>query len=240
MPEMDGFETCRILKFGPNPVLAPIIFMTGLSDQEHIVKGLGAGGVDYITKPVVLDELIARVSTHVQNSKLIQSARDALDSVGRSVLAFNASGEVLWGTQNALDLVDPHLGDMKIEALKLWLATVGQNALSNAKPFTFGAVALTPLGRAGADEHLVKVTVGDLPDKRAVIQERFGLTPREAEVLYWLTLGKTNKDMSIILDLSARTVNKHLEQIFKKMGVDNRTSAAVAANQSLFNNDTLA
>lgn len=52
MPEMDGFETCRALKFGPNPVLAPIIFMTGLSDQEHIVKGLRAGGVDYITKPV--------------------------------------------------------------------------------------------------------------------------------------------------------------------------------------------
>ena len=59
------------------------------------------------------------------------------------------------------------------------------------------------------------------------------LTFREAEVLGWLTMGKTNRDISSILDLSPRTVNKHLEQIFQKMGVDNRTSAAVAADRIL-------
>ena len=52
-------------------------------------------------------------------------------------------------------------------------------------------------------------------------------------MLYWLTLGKTNRDISAILGLSPRTVNKHLEQIFQKMGVDNRTSAAVAADRIL-------
>ncbi|MBO6895661.1 MAG: helix-turn-helix transcriptional regulator, partial [Roseibium sp.] len=69
--------------------------------------------------------------------------------------------------------------------------------------------------------------------KENVLAVAFELTPREAEVLYWLTLGKTNRDISAILGLSARTVNKHLEQIFQKMGIDNRTSAAVMADRVL-------
>ena len=52
-------------------------------------------------------------------------------------------------------------------------------------------------------------------------------------MLYWLTLGKTNRDISAILGLSARTVNKHLEKVFQKMGIDNRTSAAVMADRVL-------
>jgi len=43
MPEMDGFEACRILKLGPKPVNAPIVFMTGLTDKAHILEGLAAG-----------------------------------------------------------------------------------------------------------------------------------------------------------------------------------------------------
>ncbi len=53
-----------------------------------------------------------------------------------------------------------------------------------------------------------------------------GLTPREAEVLGWLAKGKTNRDIGQILALSPRTVNKHLEHIFQKLGVETRTAAA--------------
>ncbi|MDR1935840.1 MAG: helix-turn-helix transcriptional regulator, partial [Candidatus Accumulibacter sp.] len=54
----------------------------------------------------------------------------------------------------------------------------------------------------------------------------FRLTQREAEVLYWVTLGKTNKDIGDILGSSPRTVNKHLEHVFEKLGVETRTAAA--------------
>ena len=54
----------------------------------------------------------------------------------------------------------------------------------------------------------------------------FRLTQREAEVLYWVTLGKTSKDIGDILGSSPRTVNKHLEHVFEKLGVETRTSAA--------------
>ena len=59
-----------------------------------------------------------------------------------------------------------------------------------------------------------------------VLQDKLPITRRESEVLYWLSYGKTSWEISQILELSPRTVNKHLEQIYKKLGVDNRTSAA--------------
>lgn len=70
-------------------------------------------------------------------------------------------------------------------------------------------------------------------ENESELVEEFGLTQREAEVLVWLSRGKTNRDIADILELSARTVNKHLETVFQKMGADDRTSAAVMADRVL-------
>ncbi|MGY3078519.1 DNA-binding CsgD family transcriptional regulator [Bradyrhizobium sp. LM6.10] len=59
-----------------------------------------------------------------------------------------------------------------------------------------------------------------------------GLTTREGEVLAWLSKGKTNRDIVQILGLSPRTVDKHLEQIYAKLGVENRTAAAAIATNA--------
>ncbi|MFS2117470.1 helix-turn-helix domain-containing protein, partial [Herbaspirillum frisingense] len=56
------------------------------------------------------------------------------------------------------------------------------------------------------------------------------LTPRESDVLLWLGKGKTNRDIADILGMSPRTVNKHLEHIFVKLGVETRSAAAVLAS----------
>jgi DNA-binding CsgD family transcriptional regulator len=63
--------------------------------------------------------------------------------------------------------------------------------------------------------------------------ESLGLTVREAEVLLWIARGKSNRDIAEILDLSPRTVNKHLEQIYSKLGVENRASAATLAVRTI-------
>lgn len=233
MPELDGFETTRILKAGPNPTLAPIIFMTGLSDQEHVVKGLQAGGVDYITKPVVIEELLARMTTHVLNSRLLQSARQAIDASDRMVVAFNGRFELQWGSQRALDVIDKTSFDVADAEFIAWLQSCGQQPVSSVNPFQHTKINVQFIGYSGAREILVKLVYQPAGKKEDLLQEAFGLTAREAEVLYWLTLGKTNRDISVILSLSARTVNKHLEQVFQKMGVDNRTSAAVLADRHL-------
>lgn len=70
----------------------------------------------------------------------------------------------------------------------------------------------------------------------AASEDRIGnaaLTPRETEVLSWVAKGKTNRDIAEILGMSPRTVNKHLEHIFEKLGVETRAAAAALASRTL-------
>ncbi|WP_352260223.1 helix-turn-helix transcriptional regulator, partial [Psychrobacter sp. TB55-MNA-CIBAN-0194] len=78
-------------------------------------------------------------------------------------------------------------------------------------------------------EVLLKLEDGDKPAGPALLKQELGLTDRESEVLHWIANGKSNRDIAEILEMSPRTVNKHLEQIFPKLGVENRTSAAGVA-----------
>jgi len=66
MPGMDGFEVCRRLKEDPKSKDVPIIFLSASSDPESIIKGFDLGGVDYITKPYLAKEIIARIQTHLK------------------------------------------------------------------------------------------------------------------------------------------------------------------------------
>lgn len=74
MPEMDGYEVCRRIKEGRNSRDIPVIFLTALTATTEIIKAFDAGGVDYITKPFQVEEVFARVKTHVE----LQRARQAL------------------------------------------------------------------------------------------------------------------------------------------------------------------
>ena len=65
MPGMDGFETCRRLKSHQGLRDIPVIFMSALSEQGDKLRGFEAGGVDYVTKPFDIDEVLARIHTHI-------------------------------------------------------------------------------------------------------------------------------------------------------------------------------
>lgn len=71
------------------------------------------------------------------------------------------------------------------------------------------------------------------PSESQKLQQTFDLTVRESEVLVWLARGKSNSEIAIILDISPRTINTHLVQIFRKLGVENRTSAAILTVKKL-------
>ena len=101
MPQMNGFETCERIKADPELRHIPVVFMTGLSDTESILRGFAAGGVDYVTKPIRIDELLARMKTHIGNARLTSSARSALDSAGHFLLAADATGSLRWATPQA-------------------------------------------------------------------------------------------------------------------------------------------
>ena len=234
MPGMDGFETCRIIKARDGAAHIPVIFMTGLTETEHVVNGLSAGGVDYVTKPVVLDELAARIRVHLGNARTTHSALTVLDSVGTRLLACDGAGRLGWSTPETQKLLD-ELDLQSANALRQLLSDLLLGAEGGSAIFTCGGtnLSVTMLGPSGSGETLFKLARSSEGKEVEVLQQAFGLTPREAEVLLWTARGKANKDMSEILNISARTVNKHLEQIFIKIGVENRASAAAAATRIL-------
>src|SRR5450432_3250064 len=105
MPGMDGFEACRRLKQDKLLSHLPVIFMTGLSETEHVVAGLTAGGVDYVAKPIVVDELLARIRVHLANARAAYGTRMALDAAGRYLLSTDRSGRLHWCTPKARQLL---------------------------------------------------------------------------------------------------------------------------------------
>jgi DNA-binding response OmpR family regulator len=105
MPGMNGFETCRRLKNEKLLAHLPIIFMTGLSQTEHVIEGLAAGGVDYVTEPIVVEELLARIRVHLSNARIANGTRVALDATGRFLLATDRAGKLLWCTPKAKELI---------------------------------------------------------------------------------------------------------------------------------------
>lgn len=70
MPGMDGYETCRRLKAQESTQDIPVIFLSAMSETIDKVKGFDLGGVDYLNKPIALEELLVRVNTHVKISRL--------------------------------------------------------------------------------------------------------------------------------------------------------------------------
>ena len=89
------------------------------------------------------------------------------------------------------------------------------------------------MGASGLGESMVLLS-HEAPQAPAARRlQQVALTPRETEVLSWLSKGKTNRDIADILGMSPRTVNKHLEHIFEKLGVETRTAAAAVAGQLL-------
>ncbi|MGE4406795.1 response regulator [Pseudomonas sp.] len=158
MPGLDGFETCRRIKAQAELEDVPVLFMTALTESEHVLEGFEAGGIDYVTKPIHPEQVLARVAAHLRTARALQSARQTSQQL-----------------------------------------------------------------QAPPDERQVQ----------AMLTQRFQLTGREVEVLHWVSCGKTNRDIGDILGLSPRTVNKHLEHVYVKLGVETRTAAAAIAMAAL-------
>jgi len=89
MPGLDGITVCRRLKEDPVTASIPVIFLTSLSQSETIVAGFAAGGVDFLTKPVQLDELLARVRTHLALHRLQDQLEARVEERTRELAAAN-------------------------------------------------------------------------------------------------------------------------------------------------------
>jgi DNA-binding response OmpR family regulator len=236
MPGMDGFEVAKRLKASSATAHIPIIFMTGLTETEHLVAALEAGGVDYVTKPIKPKEVLARMGVHVQGARQARQTRNALDAFGYASITVRASdGKLMWQTPLARELLLAYYGTSSPETprpvvdwLRRHLAEAEQQIEPPRLTAELGARRLTFRlhQQTGDDDWLI--VMREVSDT-AVIEAMslsFKLTAREAELLYWVVKGKINRDIADIVGASPATVKKHLERIFGKLGVETRTAAA--------------
>ncbi len=233
MPGIDGFETCRRIKEMDAVRHVPVMFMTGLTETEHVVKGFESGGLDYVTKPIEPAEVLARMATHIRNARMMAQAAHAIDAVSHAAVSLRADGVPLWQTKQAGEWLTSFFPDHAITprelpaAVRDWL----QQALASdtdAAPLSVARDGMALHLSLSRRRHELLLLLEEKPVEAdgAGSLEQYQLTPRETDVLGWVAKGKTNRDIGEILGMSPRTVNKHLEHIYVKLGVETRSAAA--------------
>ena len=243
MPGIDGFEVARRLKADFSTHHIPIVFMTGLTETEHVVAAFAAGAADYVTKPLQPAQVLARISAHMHNARQMKQARSALDAFGQATVAVRSrDGKLVWQTPLARSLLKDYFAtpeEIAPPELLAWIADAQQARHDGREPLAL----LVAQGKrrllasfhdqTGDDEWLVVLREENDASAVESLIAAFRLTQREAEVLYWVTLGKTSRDIGEIGGSSPRTVDKHLEHVFEKLGVETRTAAANLATSKM-------
>lgn len=232
MPGLDGFETCARIKQLERWRDVPVLFMTAIDEPEQKVRAFDAGAVDYIVKPFFEREVLARVRTHLELRQLQRSLADELAlrldaenqlarSLDRAVVITNRQTEIVFTTRLAEDLLHRHCADY--EAGRLPVSLARYDSPLRVRRFT----------ESGADDVQCLVLEEKAPTAQPVALLPLGLTAREAEVLFWVAQGKSNPDIATILGAGVRTIHKHVENIFRKLGCETRAAAAVLAQEHL-------
>lgn len=244
MPGMDGFETTQKIKSRPATASIPVVFMTGLTESEHVVEAFEVGGVDYVRKPVDLKELLARVRVHMAQGRAVHASITSLDATDRLILATDAQGRLLWCTpraEKAIARMSPGWqrdraalpGEIRSQIERLLSKEEAGGSVRVKQVKGDGELEMVVVAHYREDEVLIRLSEVDPDQDLARLQDRLPLTHREAEVLLWVSYGKPNRVISDVLQISPRTVTKHLERIFDKIGVETRSAAAAVAIRML-------
>src|SRR5262245_24724220 len=180
MPGMSGFESCRRMKQEKMLSNLPVIFLTGLSESAHVVEGLASGGVDYVTKPIVVDELLARIRVHLSNARAAQGAGAALDASGNFLLATDRTGRILWCTPKAKQLfADPTLqGVITEQFVRLRMGGASRSVLQMGSR----QLGIAVVSAIGPDEWLFRITDSVVVIEEEVLQKSLAISSRESEV----------------------------------------------------------
>lgn len=250
LPGISGFDTCRRMKADPRWREVPVLFVTAMTEVTEKMKGFEAGGVDYLTKPFHPQEVLARVTAHLQLSQLrrqlqqkneelqeevalrIEAERQLHHSLDRALLVVTAGGDVVFRTRQASLLLAKHFpeaaSDRLPDRLREWV-----QARDPRPPEVLPNINARLFAEPGAGESYV-LLLEDLDWQPKV--ERLlalGLTPREAVTLFWFAEGKSAPDIAGILGVSHNTIRKHGQSILEKLGVENRLAAVRLALEQL-------
>jgi DNA-binding CsgD family transcriptional regulator len=185
----------------------------------------------------MLDILRPHLAQAYKASKLNSLLSEAVGIANVGFLVADRNGKIRYATAKARKLLKEYFcpGSQLIlpDRVQIWLneraKLVGNLSLPDLTiDFDQRTLVVQTISKAEAPEYrlLLRETVQLLD---AVPLQKLGLTNREAEVLLWVSQGKSNAEIAIILASKVRTVAKHLERVFAKLMVENRTAAAHAA-----------
>jgi len=236
---VDGYKLCAEFKGRAPLIEVPVIFAAPPMSSADVVEGFRSGAADYITLPLAPAELIARVAVHLTASRTARVARYALEAVGSRLIAADAQGQIIWATAPAYALLEEWLPSLHVNKQRMTDALhkliSRREAPCDPPPSTVQlgvtacGIVISLIGRTPAQDYLLRLSEAAPEKEQEMLVQRLGLTRREAEVLFWVARGKSNPDIRDILCIALRTVNKHLEQIFIKLGIENRAAAAALA-----------
>ncbi len=246
MPGIDGFETCRRLKAEPDYADVPVFFLTALGETVDKVRGFAVGAADYITKPLDPDEVLARIGAHLQLRALRQVLEQRNEELDREVQRRVAAEQTLGRTLAEAVLVADARGAIVFcsEPAEALLARSG--GMPDRAEVAAWAAAAAPVRRAGPvaltierrpDPHgsgaMLFVLAAERPPGKSEDLLVLGITPREAEVLFWIAQGKTSPEIAVILATAPATVKRHVANLLPKLGVETRLAAALRAAEIL-------
>jgi CheY-like chemotaxis protein/DNA-binding CsgD family transcriptional regulator len=251
MPGLNGYETCNRLKTNPLTVNVPVLFMTAMGDLDDLLKGFGEGAVDYLVKPIRPPEVLARVEAQLLQSRQVKRAEEALNHGPFAALSITSDGIMTWLPAAAQCWLAGFLQTYSVEAnfatgsklpdpIREWaLVQINDSKLKSVVPFEcirsgdHFVVKLIPC--INGPEYMLLLERHSAEWNLESLKNSLGLTAREAEILMWISRGKTNKEVGLIIDSSPRTINKHLEHVFEKLGVATRAAAVSVALQRTVN-----
>ena len=256
MPGIDGYETCRRLKQNGRWRDTPVLFLTALNETTDKVRAFNVGAVDFISKPLHPEEVLARVRAHLQIRSLqqdleeknallekavalrIEAEEQLQQSLDRAVLIVRDRNQIQFCTRLARRLLDRYFVESREDAvLPPELVTWSSNghsreAWTKQLDDTQLQARMFAESEPGAsfmlllEEHSIS---GGSPASLLCL----GLTRREAEVLFWIAHGKSSPEIAIILEAALNTVKKHVQNILLKLGVESRLAAALRASEVL-------
>ena len=249
LPGMDGFRLFEELRKRPDGRGIPVIFMTAVDEPEEKTRALEAGAVDYVTKPLHVPEVMARVKTHLRIIGLtreLEARKKELEeeiflrreteeqlqhSLATAIVSADHGGRVVFATKRARQLIARYFETGPFAKLPDLFLAEWKNAVAGGAG---GWNMSHPDGRG-----LLEVTIFQSPAIRnttlfafeekgaagAEVLRSLGLSPRESEVLFWIAEGKSYPEIAVILEASVRTIQKHAENLLRKLGVESRSAA---------------
>jgi len=250
MPRMDGFETCRRLRAQQTTRNIPVIFMTGPVETGETAAAFDAGGNDYVTKPIRQNDMLTRVAALLPAARQSNQPRHAMDAFGNAALAVTPhNGRIVWQTPLARQWMQEYFalkgagGATELRtmplALAAWLAATAQarrqghdypplSVMRGVSRLEFTAADLS-----NNEQWMIVLREESECAQVQVLMNLFRMTLREAEVLHWLSRGRSTHDIGRLLGATPQMVDSYVTQICGKLHVDTSGAAAALAMERL-------